>query len=339
MSKKIKVGVTVSRIEEQGLQGYFFSPNYSHRIDERLTRENLQHLLDLYDEAGRQKVHLVASYENVTNVQSLPEFMNRVETVPGPTTEQFARIARRRGIYAQLNLYEKDADRVFNTSVLIDPDGKIAGKYRKVHLPPQERWRATPGDGFPVCRTDIGNIGFSICYDIMFPEAARAAALNGADIVIHSGNTSYTCREYYPRVRAAENMLWLLVCNILSMKMSEIVDPHGTVVAHSWGDAELITAEIEPRMERDLPGDNHWAGVHSLRGRMMQERVPSAYGTISDTKPPVLDRYREDRIPTTPQEYEREYAKGRKAAVAEFAGALVSSGGLAKKRVQAARNA
>jgi predicted amidohydrolase len=334
MKRKVRIAVTASRLVDHGLRGYFFSPNYSRALDSRLTRENMQHLLKLYDEAGRQGVRLVTSYENVTNVQSLPEFMDRVETVPGPVTERFARVARRRGMYAQLNLYEKDAGKIYNTSVLIDPDGRLAGKYRKVHLPPQERWHVSPGDGFPVCRTEIGNIGFSICYDIMFPETARAAALNGADVIIHSGNTSYTCRECYTRVRAAENMLWFLSCNILSMKMSEIVDPHGTVVAHSWGDTELITAEIDPRMERDMPGDNAWAGCRSLRGRMMQERVPSACGVISAAHPPILDRYREDRIPSLPQEYERAYAKGRKAAEAEYAGALVSSGSSHPRRAK-----
>lgn len=332
MTKKVKIAVTASRMVENGLQGYFFSPNYNRRIDNKLTRENIEHLLDLNDEAGRQKVRLVTSYENVTNVQSLPEFMDRVESVPGPTTERFARIARRRGLYAQLNLYENDAGKIYNTSVLIDPDGKIAGKYRKVHLPPQERRFVSPGDGFPVCKTEIGNIGFSICYDIMFPEAARAAALNGANIIIQSGNTSYTCRECYTRVRAAENMLWLLVCNIMSAKMSEIVDPHGIVVSHSWGDTELITAEIDPKMERDMPGDNAWAGVQSLRGRMMQERVPGACGVISAANPPILERYRDDRIPSEPQEFERQYAKARKITVTAYAGALVSSSGSAKKR-------
>jgi predicted amidohydrolase len=324
MNRKVRIAVTASRLVENGLRGYFFSPDYNRGMDNKLTQENIKHLLDLYDEAGRQKVHLVTSYENVTNVQSLPEFMDRVETVPGPVTERFARVARRRGMYAQLNLYEKDAGKVYNTSVLIDPDGELAGKYRKVHLPPQERWYVSPGASFPVCRTEIGYIGFSICYDIMFPETARGAALNGADIIIQSGNTSYTCRECYPRVRAAENMLWFLSCNILSMKMSEIVDPHGTVIAHSWGDTELITAEIDPGMERDMPGDNAWAGCRSLRGRMMQERVPSACGVISAENPPIPERYRNDRIPSKPDEFKRQYAQGVKAARANYAGALLS---------------
>lgn len=327
--KNIKVAVTAAK----NFQNYFFSPNYDRTVDDKLTKANIDRLLELYDDAGRQKMRLITSYENVTNVQVLPEFRDRVETIPGSTTERFARVARRRKLYAHLNLYEKERDQIYNTAVLIGPDGKIVGKYRKVHLPPQERQFPSAGNGFPVFETDLGKIGFSICYDIMFPESARCAALNGADIIIHSGNTSYTCREYYPRVRAAENMVWFMVCNIMNARMSEIIDPHGTVVAHSHGEAEIISAEINPLMDRELPGDNWWAGTRSLRGRMTQERVPEAYAVICKAQPPVLSRYRNDRIPSKAAEFERVYRKARQATSIVSKLALARQAALTKIKV------
>jgi predicted amidohydrolase len=225
-------------------------------------------------------------------------------------------------LYAQINLNERSGGKVYNTSVLIGPKGEIVGKYRKVNLPPTERRDTAPGDGFPVCETEIGNIGFSICYDIMFPETVRCSALNGADIVIHSGATSYGCEECFVRVRANENMLWLITCNIQCARMSQIIDPYGNIIARQRGKGELVMAEIEPKLERKLPKDNLWAGVRSLRGPQTQEREPRAYAVISSPHPPVLDRYRNDRIPSTPTEFGRAYRKGSREYARIYGAAL-----------------
>ncbi|HRU05285.1 MAG TPA: carbon-nitrogen hydrolase family protein [Candidatus Brocadiia bacterium] len=278
----------------------------------RYSRRRVERLGEYFVRAWRAGADFVCGYEAITGAAhygSLPEtraaFDALVETVPGPTTELFGKLARRHGGYCAICLEEKDGDRVYNTAVLIDRKGRIAGKYRKVHLPPQERMYATPGNAFPVFETDFGRVGFSICYDIMFPEASRAVALNGADLLVHMGNTTYTRKEESLSARAADNMLWLLACNITGM-ISMIVDLAGTVVARATPHtADVAMADVDLRCEREMPRDNLFSGVKSLRGRMLQERVPSAYRVIASARPPLLERYKNDRIPRTAGERRR----------------------------------
>jgi predicted amidohydrolase len=87
-------------------------------------------------------------------------------------------------MHTAANYYEKDGAKVYNTTVLTGRGGEIAGKYRKIHMPAHERWLAEPGSKCPVFETDIGRLGISVCYDIVFPEHARILALNGADILL-----------------------------------------------------------------------------------------------------------------------------------------------------------
>jgi len=111
------------------------------------------------------------------------------ETVPGPTTELFAQKAAELGVVVVLNLFERDGEKTFDTSPVIDADGRIAGKTRMVHVIEapcfHEKGYYTPGDlGAGVFETAAGRIGVAICYDRHFPEYMRALALKGADLVV-----------------------------------------------------------------------------------------------------------------------------------------------------------
>ena len=110
------------------------------------------------------------------------------EPVPGPTTERFARAARELGVVVVLNLYERDGERAFDCSPVIDADGTLLGRTRMIHITDypcfHEQGYYTPGDtGAPVYRTRAGAIGVAICYDRHYPEYMRALALGGADVV------------------------------------------------------------------------------------------------------------------------------------------------------------
>ena len=113
------------------------------------------------------------------------------ETIPGPSTEYFGDLAKRLGIVLVLSLFEKRAPGLYhNTAVVIEKDGSIAGKYRKMHIPDDpcfyEKFYFTPGDlGFKPIETSVGSLGVLVCWDQWYPEAARLMALNGAQLLIY----------------------------------------------------------------------------------------------------------------------------------------------------------
>lgn len=113
------------------------------------------------------------------------------ETIPGPSTEYFGDLAKRLGIVLVLSLFEKRAPGLYhNTAVVLEKDGSIAGKYRKMHIPDDpcfyEKFYFTPGDlGFKPIETSVGSLGVLVCWDQWYPEAARLMALNGAQLLIY----------------------------------------------------------------------------------------------------------------------------------------------------------
>ncbi|RKY22307.1 MAG: carbon-nitrogen hydrolase family protein [Planctomycetota bacterium] len=111
------------------------------------------------------------------------------EPIPGPTSDALCQLARRHGVVVIPNLFERDGDATFDTSPVIDADGSLLGKTRMLHVPDyacfHERGYYTPGDrGLPVFETAHGKLGVAICYDRHFPEAMRALALAGAELVL-----------------------------------------------------------------------------------------------------------------------------------------------------------
>jgi len=113
------------------------------------------------------------------------------ESIPGPTTEAFQRLARKRKVVVIASLFEKRTEGLYhNTAVVIDADGKLLGCYRKMHIPDDplyyEKFYFAPGDtGFKAWATRYGKIGVLICWDQWYPEAARLTALQGAQIVFY----------------------------------------------------------------------------------------------------------------------------------------------------------
>ena len=122
--------------------------------------------------------------------ESTQEF-NLAETIPGPSTERFGVLAKELQVVLVLSLFEKRAPGIYhNTAVVIEKDGTIAGKYRKMHIPDDpayyEKFYFTPGDlGFAPIRTSLGKLGVLVCWDQWYPEAARLMALAGADLLIY----------------------------------------------------------------------------------------------------------------------------------------------------------
>ena len=113
------------------------------------------------------------------------------ETIPGPSTELFGALAKELNIVLVLSLFEKRTAGLYhNTAVVIERDGSIAGKYRKMHIPDDpayyEKFYFTPGDlGFEPIQTSVGRLGVLVCWDQWYPEAARLMALRGAEVLIY----------------------------------------------------------------------------------------------------------------------------------------------------------
>ncbi len=116
---------------------------------------------------------------------------NLAETIPGPSTESFGALAKELNIVIVLSLFEKRAPGLYhNTAVVLEKDGTIAGKYRKMHIPDDpayyEKFYFTPGDlGFKPVETSVGKLGVLVCWDQWYPEAARLMAMAGAEVLIY----------------------------------------------------------------------------------------------------------------------------------------------------------
>lgn len=119
------------------------------------------------------------------------EEFDQAEPVPGPSTDRFGALARELGVVLVLSLFEKRASGLYhNTAVVIEKDGSIAGKYRKMHIPDDpayyEKFYFTPGDlGFEPIPTSVGKLGVLVCWDQWYPEAARLMAMKGAELLIY----------------------------------------------------------------------------------------------------------------------------------------------------------
>jgi predicted amidohydrolase len=183
--------------------------------------------------------------------------------------------------------------RVYNTSFLLGRDGREIGRYHKVNLPLAEQSHAR-GHRFPVFLTqDLGPVGMLICYDMVFPEAARCLALEGAGVVFHPtlggaafGDNDISLAAF--RTRAAENFLYLVVAKRGGGSM--IISPQGKVIATANGRDGLAIADIDPFGGRE--GGDAFNTQPDMRGRLFRERVPDAYGILSDPNPPVLAHVR-----------------------------------------------
>ena len=186
-----------------------------------------------------------------------PNALDLAEPIPGPTTEVFQDAARRHGVVVVLNLYERDDDRAFDTSPVIDADGSLLGRTRMMHITDYEGFYEqgyyTPGDtGAPVYDTAAGRIGVAICYDRHYPEYLRTLALGGADLVVVPqagalGEWPAGLFEAELQVASFQNGYFMALANRVGQEDvlefaggSFVTNPFGQVVAQAPEQAEAI---------------------------------------------------------------------------------------------------
>ena len=160
--------------------------------DIRSNIEKLEKNIRSCAEMGAQLVVLQELHNSVYFCQTEnASLCDLAEPVPGPSTERFGALARELGIVLVLSLFERRTAGIYhNTAVVLEKDGSIAGKYRKMHIPDDpgyyEKFYFTPGDlGFMPVETSVGTIGVLVCWDQWYPEAARIMALNGAQLLVY----------------------------------------------------------------------------------------------------------------------------------------------------------
>jgi N-carbamoylputrescine amidase len=193
------------------------------------------------------------------------------EPIPGPTTRVLGRLAREREVVIVGSIFERRSAGIYhNTAVVIDADGKLAGKYRKMHIPDDpcyyEKFYFTPGDlGFPSFETRYARVAALVCWDQWFPEAARLAALSGAEIVFYPTAIGWLDREprgaalaqrgaweIVQRAHAVANGVFVAAVNRVGREgrlkfwgNSFVADPFGEVVARAGDREELLLARCD----------------------------------------------------------------------------------------------
>ena len=159
-----------------------------------------------------QELHNTPYFCQVENVDNF----DLAEPIPGPSTEFFGELARQHDIVLVISLFERRAPGLYhNTAVVLEKDGTIAGKYRKMHIPDDpayyEKFYFTPGDmGFHPITTSVGKLGVQVCWDQWYPEGARLMALQGADLLIYPTAIGYESSDT-PGEQTRQREAWTTV--------------------------------------------------------------------------------------------------------------------------------
>ena len=159
-----------------------------------------------------QELHNTPYFCQVENVDNF----DLAEPIPGPSTDFFGELARQHGIVLVISLFERRAPGLYhNTAVVLEKDGTIAGKYRKMHIPDDpayyEKFYFTPGDmGFHPITTSVGKLGVQVCWDQWYPEGARLMALQGADLLIYPTAIGYESSDT-PDEQTRQREAWTTV--------------------------------------------------------------------------------------------------------------------------------
>jgi N-carbamoylputrescine amidase len=212
------------------------------------------------------------------------------EEIGGPTVTRMRKMASQGGCVVALPFFEKDGDRHYNSCVVIDADGKIAGTYRKVHVPDiplwEEKFYFSPGEGgFPVFSTRYGKIGIQISWDNLFPEVSRILALKGAEIVVAPTSCAFKSQNIWQTVitsNAITNTLYTIRVNRTGSEekqdfygMSFCANPEGELIGGPTGTGDAIfLADVD--VESLAQTRREWP--------IMKERRPDLYKEIVSSR-------------------------------------------------------
>ncbi len=208
--------------------------------------------------------------------ESVAEF-DLAEPIPGPSTERLGALAKRHGVVIVASLFERRAPGLYhNTAVVLEADGRLAGRYRKMHIPDDpgfyEKFYFTPGDlGFEPIDTSVGRLGVLVCWDQWYPEAARLMALAGAELLLYPTAIGWDPDDEQAekdrqrdawilshRGHAVANGLPVLSCNRVGHEPSplgasgidfwghsHVLGPQGEFLAQAGTEAALLVCDVD----------------------------------------------------------------------------------------------
>jgi predicted amidohydrolase len=257
------------------------------------SEDNLVKMSDFVSKiASQQRVDLIVFPELATSGYELGvRFTELAQRVPGPTVNLLAQRAAEFGVYIAFGMVtkEKVESILFNSAVLVGPEGEMLGMYNKVHLHGEERMAFREGFRLPVIETDIGPIGLMLGWDLAFPEVARSLTLDGAELLCVMANWESTQMEEwrtYVRARAYENALYVAAANRVGEDVtlsfggeSMIVGPRGKVYASLADEKDPETGQ--PREGYSVARiDLDEVRKHREEHQTLQARQPAVYRSI-----------------------------------------------------------
>ena len=245
---------------------------------------NVRKTIPRIEEAAAKGAKIVGLQEMFTTkyfcITQDPKNFDLAEPIEtGPTVTELARVAKRLGVVIVAPLFEARGSEVYhNTAAVIDADGTVLGKYRKMHIPQdpgfEEKFYFTPGDlGFRTWKTAHGDIGVLICWDQWYPEAARLTALAGADILFYPtaigwlpeekaalGAAQHNAWETVQRGHGVANGCYVAATNRVGTEgrtqfwgQSFVSDPYGEIVARASSDREeVLVADCDLAKQREF---------------------------------------------------------------------------------------
>ena len=242
--------------------------------------------------ASQQKVDLIVFPELITSGNELGlRFTEIAQRVPGPTINLIAQRANEYGIYVAFGMVTKERVEsvLYNSAILVGPDGDLIDVYNKIHLKGEERMAFREGFKLPIAETEVGNIGMMIGYDLAFPEVARSLALEGAEVLVVLANwESSQIDEWktYVRSRAYENAVYVAAANRVGEDVtlsfggeSMVVGPRGQIYAS-------LADETDPDTGAPLEGftvariDLDDVRKYREEFQFIQNRQPAVYRSI-----------------------------------------------------------
>jgi N-carbamoylputrescine amidase len=249
-------------------------------------KENLARAADKIREAAGRGAQIICLHELFRSEyfcrEENADLFALAETIPGPATEALAKVARETHAALVVSLFERRAAGVYhNSAVVIDADGSLLGRYRKMHIPDDplyyEKFYFTPGDlGFPVFDTRYARIGIQICWDQWYPEGARLVSLQGAQVIFYPTSIGWHPREKgqfgaaqldawrtIQRGHAIANGVYVAVANRVGFEgtpeaglefwgNSFVAGPFGEILAEASSTAEeILVVECDPARSED----------------------------------------------------------------------------------------
>ena len=269
--------------------------------------KNLKKTLALVGKAAMQGAQIICTQELFRSQYFCQsenhDYFKLAESIPGPTTEAFRKVAKKHRVVIVASLFERRASGVYhNTAAVIDADGSFLGIYRKMHIPDDplfyEKFYFTPGDlGFKAWKTKYGKIGVCICWDQWYPEAARLTAMQGAEILFYPtaigwhpkekkeyGENQHGAWELIQRSHAVANGCYVAVTNRIGLEK-----PAGGDGLEFWGQSFVagtsgqILAKASAHKEEILivPVDLAKVDLTRTHWPFLRDRRIDAYGDLT----------------------------------------------------------